>query len=138
MLPDDPVFGNWQREQATNRLLESKATGCLIGPDDVTPAWARDVRVVALCNLGAGPLKEWRLRHGTWADEIARKWNDPASERGALVYFQGALRPVKREEGKLYYRYVGLERTGYVSPDWKLDQPLAQPAAIPSQDAARS
>ena len=113
MLPDDPVFGNWEPENATNRLLEaSRATteeGKLIRLEDITPPWAHDMLQSQLCNMGAGPKTIWDKRHTTWADKLAEIWNEPGRERSPLHYFQGALEPVE-VDGAVLYRYVGLKR----------------------------
>jgi len=111
MMPDDPVFGNWEVESATNQLLLAKETGKILGPDDVIPDWARTRRSTGICNPGAGPLKAWITRHEMWADKIRNVWNNPSKQRSPLNYFQGALQPIERQEnGDVYYKYVGLER----------------------------
>lgn len=115
MLPDDPIWGNWQRESATNRLLEAKSTGTLIGPDDVVPAWARDVMKSDMVNAGVGPLVVYKRKHTTWADELRATWNNLHAERGPLNYFQGALMPEHVQDGDVYYKYVGLQRRGYAN-----------------------
>lgn len=124
IAPDDPVFGNWQRESATNQLLVAKQTGKLLGPDDIIPAWAREVPLQQIVNLGAGPLKTYRRRHATWADKLHATWNDLKGQRGPLNYFQGALLPVKRDgDGDLYYRYAGLKRRyPAATPFWHVPQ----------------
>ena len=35
--PDDPVFGNWQEQSATNQLLLARDTGRLIHFEDILP-----------------------------------------------------------------------------------------------------
>lgn len=120
MLPDDPVFGNWERESATNQLLEAKRTGKEIGPDDVTPAWAYETRSSQLYYQGAGPTTVYTKRHEYWSDKIRMDWNNMGSERGPLNYFQGALVPSRRDNGDVYFRYRGLEPTGKPAAVWKV------------------
>jgi len=111
ILPDDPVFGNWQRESATNQFLIAKATGKEICAADVIPAWAYSVKLSEMVNLGTGPKNMcWRL-HATWADKLYKIWNDVGGQRSPLNYFQGALMPTRSTPDKgLYYKYVGLQR----------------------------
>lgn len=111
MLPDDPVFGNWQRESATNQLLEAKRTGKELSANDVIPAWAYEVPVVRLCAGSAGPLEVYQVRHRMWADKLRATWNNLSAARGPLQYFQGALVPVRREGSEVIYRYQGLQRS---------------------------
>jgi len=111
MLPDDPVFGNWQRESATNRLLEAKQTGREIRADDIIPAWAYLVKKTHLCNEGAGPLRVYEARRKLWADELRETWNTMDKERGPLLYFQGALWPVRKEGDEVIYKYRVLPRS---------------------------
>lgn len=122
ILPDDPVFGNWEPESATNQLLLAKQNGHLIGPDDITPAWAHGLLLHTMVNLGPGPKSSWARRHTTWADKLRQVWNSLEAERGPLRYFQGALKPEHRDAlGNLHYRYVGLARTYPEQvPFWKV------------------
>lgn len=121
MLPDDPVFGNWQPESATNRLLEAQANPSMeIGPDDITPAWAYESSIAGICNPGVGPKVAWKHRHSTWADELRKKWNDLKAQRGPLEYFQGALTPTRvNERGDVFYRFTGLKRQHRPSRLWR-------------------
>jgi len=111
-----PVFGNWERESATNRLMEAKIAkeyhdkNLALGPDDIIPEWSRQVKKDKLVNPGAGPTNLYERRHKYWADKLRETWNDIEKERSALQYFQGALKPVKRLNGDLYYKYKGLKR----------------------------
>lgn len=121
ILPDDPVFGNWQRESATNQLLLARTTGKEIGPDDIIPEWSKTVSQVDLVNMGPGPLGVYKRRHTTWADYLRGVWNDLSMERGPLRYFQGALKPVRKDaKGNVYYKYVGLKRKNLQNPHWKV------------------
>jgi DNA repair photolyase len=118
---DDPVFGNWQRKNATKALVDARDTGKEITFADISPEWAKDVLMVNLCNMGAGPLNVFNRKHKTWEDKLREGWNNLRSERGPLVYFQGALQPVRRDtNGDLVYKYVGLERKHLKNPHWKV------------------
>jgi len=108
--PDDPVFGNWQRKNATEALLQAKNTGKLIGPDDVIPEWADVSLVHNLVNPGAGPQAAYIHRHVTWRDKLEEVWNEVEKERSPLNYFQGAVVPAKIENNQVFYKYVGLKR----------------------------
>lgn len=121
ILPDDPVFGNWQRESATNQLLEAKATGKEIHFQDVVPEWAKSTLYADLCNTGVGPTAVWKTRHMTWEDRLRENWNTLDKERSTLNYFQGALVPVRRDEnGDIVYQYVGLERQNQSYEHWRV------------------
>lgn len=110
ILPDDPVFGNWQKESATNQLLRARDYGVELGPQDIIPKWAHKVSVSELVNLGVGPGVVYKTNHWTWADQLRYIWNDLSRPRGPLNYFQGALVPTCRDEsGDLYYVYRGLK-----------------------------
>jgi DNA repair photolyase len=129
MLPDDPVFGNWQRESATNRLLEAR-DGLLpeITVDDIIPGWARYTKLQNMVNLGAGPEVVYTVRHATWADKLTEIWDDVTSQRGPCSYFQGALQPVRRDAaGHMVYRYVGLQRQHRKAPYWRVEDEREQP-----------
>lgn len=122
IAPDDPVFGNWQRESATNQLLIARDTGKVLGPDDITPAWAHDVRWDELCNPNnIGPLGQYKRRHRMWADYLRDVWNDVSAARGPLHYFQGALLPDHVQDGDVFYKYVGLKRKRAKAPYWQVD-----------------
>ena len=111
ILPDDPVFGNWQVESATNQLLLAKVAGKRLHIEDVTPAWAHLVPKQWMVASPAGPTGRWRGRHTTWADVLRLLWNDMERIRGPLHYFQGALMPDGRDaNGNVVYEHRGLER----------------------------
>jgi len=120
---DDPVFGNWQRESATNQLMIARDTGKLLSRHDITPEWASHKSLCGLVNPGVGPTAAYTHRHGTWAEVLSKLWNNPEKERSPLYYFQGALIPVKRDkDGELYYKYQGLKRkTPENTPFWKIN-----------------
>ncbi len=111
ILPDDPVFGNWERENATEALLRAKREGTTIWPEDIIPPWARHVLLSKMVAMAAGPLLVWKKRHTLWDEKLRNAWNDLHSQRGPLVYFQGALQPTeRRSNGDIGYKYVGLDR----------------------------
>jgi len=117
ILPDDPVFGNWEPENATNMLLKSKKTGCTIEARDIIPPWAYTAKLDGMVNPGVGPKVNWDRRHETWADRLWGTWNITSGQRSPLNYFQGALMPVKKEPStfrkgglEIIYKYVGLQR----------------------------
>lgn len=117
ILPDDPVFGNWEPENATNRLLESKLTGCEIRATDIIPPWAYDHQLQGIVARDAGPLTVYDGRHKSWADYLWETWNFIEKQRSPLNYFQGAIVPIRKEpstyrEGaiEIIYKYKGLER----------------------------
>jgi len=110
---DDPVFGNWERENATNALIRArdakKDKDRVIHLKDIVPEWAHGTLMGTMCNMGAGPLNVYKKRHFTWADKLEEIWNDPSAQRSPLHYFQGALKP-EMMGNELVYRYIGLER----------------------------
>jgi asparagine synthase (glutamine-hydrolysing) len=121
ILPEDPVFGNWEVENATNALLKAKQDRNLVlRKEDVIPPWAYETLQTQLCHMGAGPLAVYKARHKTWADKLTEIWNNLLSERGPLSYFQGALEPVNLPDGEIGYRYVGLERGEQRAPYWRV------------------
>ena len=121
ILPDDKVFGNWQRESATNQLLELKeGRKKEICSKDIIPNWANDVLMQDLVNVGVGPLNAFKHRHGTWADKLKEMWNDLSKERSPLHYFQGAIVPSRKENGEIYFKYKGLKRTFKKTPYWNI------------------
>lgn len=111
ILPDDPVFGNWETESATNQLLLAKRDGKLIKSTDIIPAWAYKERASSLVNLGVGPLSAYDKRHRLWSDTMIDLWTNINKERGPLTYFQGALVPIERlSDGDILFKYNGLTR----------------------------
>jgi len=121
ILPDDPVFGNWQTESATNQLLLAKNTGKILTADDIIPSWAYKKGIAGICNPGVGAKVAYEHRHLTWADKLRQTWNEIKTERSPLNYFQGALEPVGRKNGEWSYKYAGLERKNPKStPYWRL------------------
>jgi|2_EtaG_2_1085320.scaffolds.fasta_scaffold28941_2 DNA repair photolyase len=109
--PDDPVFGNWERENATNALIEASKNGGEVFFEDINPKWAKDVLMTDLCNMGVGPKVIYDKRHKTWEDKLREDWNGLGKQRSPLNYFQGALMPVGKDNKQdIVYKYEGLER----------------------------
>lgn len=123
----DPVFGNWEEENATYALLRASRghNDGLIHFRDICPPWAKTYKASHMINLGAGPKVMYKVRHRTWEDVLVDIWDNPAKERSPMNYFQGALqvhktkegKPVIDEDGHLVYRYVGLQRA-YMKSHW--------------------
>lgn len=119
--PDDPVFGNWQRESATNRLLEARdGIRKELHVEDIVPKWAYNVQFANMCALGAGPTYKYKHKHRTWADHLIDTWNMTEKDRSPMNYFQGALQ-IKEilDNGNVVYEYKGLERKHKKSAFWK-------------------
>jgi hypothetical protein len=118
--PDDPVFGNWEPENATNALINAKQTGDKIYFKDICPPWAADTPMSWLCNMGVGAETVYKARYMTWQDKLRKDWNNLKLERSPLNYFQGAMMPVSRDaNGDIVYEYKGLERKNPVKiPYW--------------------
>ncbi len=111
ILPEDPVFGNWEVENATNALFRAKHDpDMIIKPGDIIPQWAYEMLASKMTMLGAGPKIVFNRRHFTWADKLLKDYYDMNSDRGPFGYFQGALEPVDLPDGELGYKYVGLKR----------------------------
>lgn len=120
ILPDDPVFGNWERENATNAVLNAKRTGDLIYFKDIVPPWAYAKQVMGIVAFAAGPLLKWDGRYTTWSDWLKKNWNNLKADRSPLNYFQGAVIPVGRDEDKnIIYKYVGHERANKIGIYWQ-------------------
>jgi len=111
ILPKDPVFGNWEPENATNALMLARDTGRPICLQDIVPEWSKHTPKGDLCSPGAGPLIKYGKKHDMWSDKLREDWNNTGSERGPLNYFQGALQPIEKDSnGNVVYKYVGLSR----------------------------
>jgi hypothetical protein len=123
--PDDPVFGNWERENATNALMNARDTGQYMYLKDIVPPWAYLNSISGICayQATAGPLNVYNRRHTTWADFLKETWNELKKERSPLNYFQGAIVPIDRDEdGNVVYQYKGLKRTNKHSPYWMVNK----------------
>jgi len=120
ILPNDPVFGNWEPENATNAMITAKKTGDLIYLKDITPPWAYEKKLSDMVNLGAGPLVVHKVRNAKWSDSLRDTWNRPSSQRGPVNYFQGAWEVHGEDEnGDIVYRYKGLERQN-IKTTWNI------------------
>ena len=121
ILPDDEVFGNWERENATNMLMRSKNEDIEIKADDIIPPWAYKVKHSSMCSPGVGPKVVYSCNHATWADKLRQVWNTLEGQRSPLNYFQGALLPIRKEGNEIIYKYKGLKRHNKkVIPYWKI------------------
>lgn len=118
MKPDDPVFGNWQREQATNAIVEARA-GKLINGKDYIPPWSNTIMRRDMC-MHVGPQGAV-MSQTPWAEKLINAWNDIRTNRGALVYFQGILQPVKLDaDGNIIYKYEEPKKAGCKTPIFKV------------------
>lgn len=120
MVNTHPVFGNFEPRNATQALVTARDTGKLISLDDVTPTWAKDVKMSTICALGTGPTAKYEKRHMTYADFIAQDWSNGQSTRNPAVYFQGAFEPVVTETGEVLYKFVGQNRVNKKAPYWSI------------------
>jgi len=127
--PKDPIFGNFEKKQATAALVRasrgkgSGEDGDRVVFEDVVPWWADKTLMHDLvCMSGARNL--YKARHMTWEDKLRVTFNDLKSNRGPLQYFQGVLMPVGRDEnGNVIYEYSKAKRTKkgkYSSPLWDI------------------
>lgn len=124
ILPGDEVFGGWSKQNATNSLLiaKNKKRQRLITFADSIPAWTEEILLAESCYMGAGPKTVYKKRHLTLFEKYRSVWNDPKSQRGPAVYFQGAVEPTSTvdEDGNIVYKYVGLERQHMKAPYWSV------------------
>lgn len=115
MLPDDPVFGNWERENGTNALVTAKAKydaglPALMYVDDIVPPWAYEQSIIGMCLVG-GVKGAIAQKYTTWADKLINTWNDPKNARAPLHYFGGVARPHSLDANKnMVYEYVDVPR----------------------------
>lgn len=128
--PDHPVFGSWQRANATNKLVEARRqhergeqvrlVGAKTGVG--VPEWSDEVNIREIVCI-TGPSGAYRSKHATWGTKLRETWNDLDSPRGPLNYFGGVLQPVDRDEdGNVVYAY---KEPSHKDPDeetplWKL------------------
>lgn len=122
---DDPVFGGWQRMNATAALVGARrdfdAGGAgLARLGDVVPEWSKLVTRHEMAAVRAGP--QYRsARKATWADFLRDAWNDLRGARGPLHYFGGVLRPFERDEnGDVVYRYEPWAKEAGRAPGWEV------------------
>ena len=124
IAPDHPVFGNWQREQATEAFVRARDDGIEVCSKDVIPDWAHEAQLTGIVNPGPGPLVRYGSKHNTWADKLYSIWTKLKMERSPLNYFQGALMPTRRtKDGDVFFKYQGLQRRHPKhTPYWKVKQ----------------
>lgn len=118
-----PVFGNWQRENATNMLIEGKEGKEELHPKDYIPSWANFVRLDVLAgSFPAGPKGSYTHETIMWGDFLKENYNRLDKMRGCLYYFQGALLPNDKldSDGNRIWKYKGLKREYLDNPDWKI------------------
>ena len=117
ILPDDPVFGNWQRKNGLQGLLTAKENHEKTGHgevhwDDVCPPWYNEATAQGMfCVTGAkGALGQKKKE--TWGDHLRfAYWNDPKAYRSPTNYFQDVLKPVGLDDKKnVVYKYTPAER----------------------------
>lgn len=118
ILPDDPVFGGWQRTQAVQAILDAKA-GKKIVARDYVPFWAKDVMKADLVVM-TGAKNAFDRATETWEDKLRQTWNDLQGARGPLHYFGGCLYPVGKKDGDVVYEYREIKRTGLTTPHFKV------------------
>jgi DNA repair photolyase len=119
--PGDKVFGNWERENATNIFIEAqKDKNYIARLSDIMPKWASDVKLSEMVNLGTGPLVVYKKKYAMWSEHVKKCFYDLKSPRGMYQYFQGAWEPVKFEGGELGYKYVGLKRRNVDNRYWSV------------------
>lgn len=103
--PDDPIFGNWQRENATNVVVEARANpGKKYTAKDGIPEWSNHQSMKGMCF--ATDARSQVMSNTTWAEKLRKGWNDLKSNRGVLYYLQGILKPVGVDaDGDIEYIY---------------------------------
>jgi DNA repair photolyase len=112
--PNDPHFGNWQRENATNALVDARDKKIRIVGRDYIPEWSHNVPKHALCaRVGWQAIEAQRT---SWAETLRENWNDLRNNRGPLVYFQNLLKPVALDDGDIVYEYAAPKRHNCKTP----------------------
>jgi len=122
--PADPVFGNWERENATNIVVQARKAfeaghrKKLWGVRHLVPPWADDWPMKKMCMMtGVSGVIGNEI---SWGDKLRLTWNDVRSNRGPLKYFQGILRPAQLDkDGNVLYRYNHMPRQ-HVPSIWKV------------------
>jgi hypothetical protein len=119
MLPDDPIFGNWQRENACNAIVEARDNSKLINGKDYIPEWSKTTMVRDMCMcVGAMGVA---MANTTWADKLLNGWNDLKTNRGTFLYFQGILKPDSLDaEKNVIYKYSEPLKSGCKTPIFKI------------------
>lgn len=112
---DDPIFGGWQRHNATNAVVRARRAHdqgkrLLVSAKDGIPDWAKHIRRDGLGAM-AGRQTTLKRTRMTWADYLRDTWNNLKSPRGPLQYFEGILQPVRRAaNGDVLYEYRPAKR----------------------------
>ncbi len=109
------MFGNWERESATEVLVQARIAyenggrGQLWGVEKIIPRWAHMVNLHQMvCVTGEKSVEANTI---SWADKLRVTWNDVRSNRGPLKYFQGVLRPARLDKGgNVLYKYNPMPR----------------------------
>ncbi len=122
-IPEDhPVFGGWQRQNATNALIVARRAyekgneNHLVVVEHVLPPWAKEVRIPDMICM-TGPQNALRRESWTWQDKLIDTWDNLKDARGPLHYFEGVLRPVGRDpRGHVIYKYQPYKRLHKVLP----------------------
>jgi DNA repair photolyase len=118
MLPNDPIWGNWQRENANQAIIDAKNKPFIVGSDYI-PAWAHHVNKNQMC-MSSGP-KGCVDASTTWAEKLLDTWNDLKTNRGVLQYFQGILKPTALTADKqVQWAYREPERVHMANPVFKV------------------
>lgn len=112
--PNDPYFGNWQRENATNALVEARDKKIKIVGKDYIPEWSHLVTKRDLCSYTG--IDGILASKTTWGETLSGTWNDLRENRGPLVYFQNLLKPCGVESGNIVYEYNKPKRHNCKTP----------------------
>ena len=120
ILPDHPVFGGWQRQQATNAIKDAQK-GKVVSAATHIPIWAPVTRLDSMIVM-TGPKNAFKRATYTWQDKLRTTWNDMKGARGPLHYFEGCLRPFGRnaKTGDVEYKYSAPKRQKMKSPHFKV------------------
>lgn len=104
ILPDDPVFGNWQRENATNAVVVARDEGRKVSAMEFIPSWSWVQSMKGMCF--STNAQSMLYTNTKWGEKLRKTWNDLKSNRGILYYLQGMLQPVSvNKEGDVEYTY---------------------------------
>ena len=93
-LPDkDSPFANWQRENATNVVVEARNNPTKrFTAEDGIPEWSRHQSMKGMCfSTNATSMA---MANTMWAEKLKSNWNDLKGNRGVLYYLQGILKPI--------------------------------------------
>jgi len=119
LLPNDPIFGNWEKRQAKQALQDAKV-GKNVSVGDYIPEWAGGLPLSAVfASVGPSRVAQENV---TIAQQLRdRYWNNTDDYRSVYRYFQGALQPCgKAENGDLLFKYEPQKLAGRVYAPWHL------------------